>query len=284
MSDFGNYFSLLNESSHEVSHIQVRPAEFSEASASAWFAILEAQFELARITQSSTKFFNALSVLPASLINRLSPDVIANKNFHELKSEILALVERTKPELFESLLAAESLTGRPSACLSKLLQTAAQTGVGEDFVRHKFIQLLPANIAPIIASKHSMKIKEIGALADELISFNNNRESCCSINTQQKHEDRPQQYQQQHQHQPHGHQSRHHQYEHWQQQQASIQCHPSVRPFHNNQRALMCRAHIYYGANARTCRHWCQYPNKSGVKMEPNSRPASPSPKLNSSN
>ena len=100
--------------------IQVRLTAFSEASVSVWFAILEAQFELAHITQSNTKFFHALSVLSASLINRLSPDILVNKNYTELKSAVLALVEKTKPELFESLSTADSQTGRPSVCLLKL--------------------------------------------------------------------------------------------------------------------------------------------------------------------
>ena len=40
-----------------------------------------------------------------------------------------------------------SLTGRPSMFLHELMSLANKVGVGEDLVRHRFIQALPAAIA-----------------------------------------------------------------------------------------------------------------------------------------
>ena len=36
----------------------------------------------------------------------------------------------------------------------------------------------------------------------------------------------------------------------------------TVRTFYSNQRPVVCNAHIFYGDRARTCRHWCRWPNK----------------------
>lgn len=35
-------------------------------------------------------------------------------------------------------------------------------------------------------------------------------------------------------------------------------------PFRPGQRPVICRAHIFYGQQARTCRRWCQFPKASG--------------------
>ena len=76
-------------------------------------------------------------------------EILAGKDYDSLKDAVLHLVESSKPELFESLLQPEQLVGKPSSCLSVLQRTAAKVGVGEEFVRHKFISSLPANITPV---------------------------------------------------------------------------------------------------------------------------------------
>lgn len=249
-----------------AARVTIKPADFSEATASGWFAILEAQFQLAHVTIDTTRFYHTLAALPAQLVSRLQPEVLSGQSYVALKATILSLVERSKPELFESLMTPEILTGRPSVCLGNLQRTALKIGVGEDFVRHRFLQALPPTISPVLASQNTLTLSQIGTLADELVALTLGKgESCAAVyprvatgtapRRQMEHSPRP---------------SRNHPEDH--------RSHISVRPFHENQRPRICRAHIYYGAEARSCRAWCKWPEKSRCTIQPNSRPSSPHP------
>ena len=123
-------------------------------------------------------------------------------------------------------------------------------GVHEDLVRHKFIQSLHPSIAPVIATQKDLPLLQ---LADELLPFT---EQCFAVQNQRYHGSS---------------------------QDSSSRSNHSVRPFHENQRPVICRAHLYYGPSARTCRRWCKWPNKNSVRIQDNSRPNSPTPSRPSS-
>ena len=53
---------LIEAKSDKMAHIKMSP--FDENHAAGWFIVLEAQFEVKNITQSPTKFYNALSHIP----------------------------------------------------------------------------------------------------------------------------------------------------------------------------------------------------------------------------
>ena len=48
------------------------------------------------------------------------------------------------------------MTGRPSSYLCELQQIASKVGAGEELVCHKFLQALPANIRPVLASQKTL--------------------------------------------------------------------------------------------------------------------------------
>lgn len=230
-----------------LQRVAIKPSEFCEASANGWFSILEAQFQLANITTNQTKFFTALSSFPANLVQRLAPEIITGRDYDQLRASVLALVERSKPELFESLISGEIMTGRPSAYLSALTRTAQKVGVGEDFIRHRFLQNQPSNIAPVLAAQTTLSLNQLGSLADELQTMTGTKESHSTISavgtsTVSNSATRN-----------------------------NNSFHSSVKPFRDNQRAKICRAHIYYGMYARNCRPWCQWPNKKNCAIEANS-------------
>ena len=51
-----------------------------------------------------------------------------------------------------------------------------------------------------------------------------------------------------------------------------------LRPFSPDQRPRVCRGHLYFGENSRTCKPWCCWPNKKSCTIQPNSRSSSPAP------
>ena len=147
-----------------TSHVSIKIPMFLEGDAPSWFIILEAQFALATIKSEQTKFLHVLSNLPAQIIKRLPRAIVIGHRYEELKREIIALLEQSKPEVFNQLLAAKKGTGKPSAFLSEILEMASQVGVGDELIRHKFIQSLPSAIAPILATMKETKLEDLGKL------------------------------------------------------------------------------------------------------------------------
>ena len=69
----------------------VRPPPFMETAVSGWFAIINAQFHLANISDSVTKFYHVLSSLPADVVARVDPTVIAGQEFARLKEAVIEM-------------------------------------------------------------------------------------------------------------------------------------------------------------------------------------------------
>jgi hypothetical protein len=148
----------------------------------------------------------------------------------------------------------------------ELKQLATRAGVGEELVRHRFLQSMGENLRPILATQKTLTLDQLAALADELstltpVSANINAVKSSPVS--QKDES----------HFSGGNHAR--------QMQTSIPF--GLRPFRPNQRPRVCRGHLYYGENSRTCKKWCRWPNKSeDLKIEASSRPpsrtSSPSP------
>ena len=111
-----------------VNAVLVRPPEFSEAAAAVWFRVLETQFKIARITTSGTKFIQATSALPMSVLENIPANVIESENYDELKESVISFHESTKPELFEQLISSKAMTGRPSVYLREIQKVASQVG------------------------------------------------------------------------------------------------------------------------------------------------------------
>ena len=284
--------------------VSVKAPPFMETAVQGWFAILDAQFQLARITASDTKFYHVLSSLPPDTIAHVSPDVLASKNFDKLQEAVTDMYEKAKPELFERLISKARLTGRPSLFLSELRKIAEKVGVGDELIRHKFLQSLPTGIAAALASQREMSLSQLGKLADELLPLIHGAPQaayavvgeCESQPPPGAYQPLPGAYQppvSQHQlaqchlvsppRQP--------QFDHPHQPSAGSRGAPAgapgtplgLTPYHAGQRQQVCRSHLFYGARARTCKPWCQWPSKaSDLKVQPSSRPASPARALSS--
>ena len=271
-----------NPAPDPVARVSIKPPEFSEVSSSGWFAILEAQFNLAAITAQQTKFYHALAGLPATLVDRLPANILTEANYENLKAAVAGLVERSRPELFESLLAPEIFVGKPSVCLNNLQRTADKVGVGEAFVRHKFLQSLPPTVTPVLASQTTLTLSQLGNLADQLVSLTLSQQSCATVDkipsssfhlpvqavntpTEGHFHDRQSRRSTVQQHNSRFPRS-----------SSSDTFHHSVRPFRPRQVSRICRGHIYYGNRSNTCRAWCEWPSKKQCTIGPDSRPQSP--------
>ena len=238
----------------EVNAVAIKPPKFLESSVSGWFAILEAQFHLRRVTNETTKFYSVIAALPAEVVSRLNSNATdpTRTSYDELKQKVLGIYEKTKPEMLDKIMQNTAMTGRPSIYLQELMSTAEKIGVSDDIVRHKFIQALPSTISPVIASQGDLELPRLGKLADEMLPYLS--KTVMSVPpTQNKYKG----------------------YDKTDKNFMPM----GVKPFKSNQRPKVCRSHIYFGSNAKFCKPWCQWPEKdANIKVQPSSRSSSPNP------
>lgn len=236
----------------ELAHFAIRVQPFISSNANSWFCILEGQFALGKITNSETKYYYALCALPPELISRLPQHILAVKDYDQLKTEVIARTEESKPELFEKLIAEQPMAGRPSDQLHELIRIASRLGINDDLIRHKFLQSVDKGISAILAAQTSVPLQNLGKLADDLMPFVECKPHQANL-VHPKCNSSPSN--------PRGD---------WRGDSA-------IRPFSPGQRPKICRSHIYFAEKARFCKPWCRYPNKSrSVQMQPSSRPSSP--------
>ena len=239
------------KSEQTVNIVGVKMPAFMETAAPAWFSILEANFHIKNITAEKTRFFHLIANLPPEIVAKISAGMITNQNYTETKGAVIANHERTKPELFSKLITKTSMSGRPSYYLQELQCIADKVGVGEDLVRHQFIQALPSTISPVLAAQKDLTLTQLGKLADELTPFFHQAlQTKSSVPTQPSPASST--------------------------RQANHVIPVGLRPFNEQQKPKICRGHIYFADKSRTCKPWCRFPNKANCAIQPNSRSSSP--------
>ena len=120
---------------------------------------------------------------------------------------------------------------------------------GGSIVKHRFTSALLPSIAPAIATQKGLSLQQMGSLADELLPLLQANSPTLYVNSNQP----PQ---------------RRNRVKIPQKQESSIPI--GLRPFSPDQRPRVCRGHLYFSENSRTCKPWCRWPNKRNCTMQPN--------------
>jgi hypothetical protein len=181
--------------------------------------------------------------LPPATVDNLPDNIYEKANYDELKSSVIDYHQSPKAEMFDKFVNDNKLVGKPSHFLAEMKRAAAKVGVGEDLVRIRFQQSLPSQVGPIIAAQRSANLDELGKLADELLILSNRSESVAVIKNET------------------------HDSSYVNNTSFVRNRNLTLTPFSSNQKPKICRAHIFFGANAKNCRSWCQWPNKSNIRV-----------------
>lgn len=237
-------------------HVTPKLPAFPPNNAAVWFEIAEAQFALCRITDSTTKFYHALAALPPDVVAAVPKSIRNAAKYEPFKEKIESLYEATHAEVFDRLLTDTQLNGKPSQILQTLQTLAQRVEVSDDIIRHRFLQCLPENMRGIltVAGKRAETLDELAAIGDEVFSYVQKPlinatvpEIFPGLAAVHQRSQRA--------------------------SNASSAGYLGLTPYSPGQRPKICRCHIFFADNARSCKTWCQYPNKQqGLRMEPNSR------------
>lgn len=238
--------------------VSVKPPAFDDTSVSRWFKIVESQFLLSNITASTTKFHHIIANLPVRVLNQLGDAVIVSMSYNDLKNALESLFAKSKPKLFDTLMNQHKiLCTKPTVYLQELRKLAAPLDVTDDFLRIKSLKALPNNIRPLLVKYNSnTSLEELAQVADTLldysgsnqqgsimqqagsstISYVGSRSNGTSM-TPTRDPDTT-------------HRGRTPSVPDY-----SITSIPvGVHAFHATQRPKVCRYHLYYGNNAKSCK------------------------------
>ena len=141
----------------------------------AWFAAVEAQFQLRRVSSQSERFCHITAALDKMSLKKVvhlvvtpDPEVPYNK----LKEALLASHQLTDFQRVELLLAAEPLGGRkPSELLADMWELCPADQHNNIFFAALFLQRLPREIRVLLSHEDHSDLRRLAAHADRLVAF-----------------------------------------------------------------------------------------------------------------
>lgn len=252
--------------------VAIRPPPFSTNKINAYFTILEAQLQNGNIVNRTTKFRHLLSNLPIDVVDKLSEENLTCDDYDELKQALISIYAKPDPQIFNELLTIpSSLTTKPSIFLQQLKTRASQLNLSEDFLKIYFIQTMPVHIRSTLLTNNG-SLDDLAKVADTLIDYNLSSYNCANANASfnpiSHVATRPQFAPR---HPPPFNADRYPQQLPTNNDYLSQSIPAGLRAFHAKQKPRVCRAHIWFGRQARTCKPWCLL-NDHTLPLTPNSR------------
>lgn len=271
------------ESSQPISHVTVKAPIFYKRAPNMWFRQMESQFILARITKSETKFHHVLSALPEDIA--INIDIDTCSDYEKLKEAVLLSVKPNQHELIDQALRGVELGDkRPTQMVSEIRRRFSQIGLEaeEKIIKSQIIAAVPHSIRSALVGHENTSVEEFSKIADSMLSIASTQSNPFLVGTvtgdfnRQRNQRVEQQWTS----------NRPANFSKFSNKFTKFE----VRPFYEGQKPRVCNAHIFYGERARSCRPWCNWPNKprrilrDSERTPRNSRPNSPVPEQDNLN
>jgi hypothetical protein len=142
-----------------------------------WLVIVEANFQLSRLTSERSKFLNLIASLPKDVLQTVLDKLETNSAtpYTDLKE---ALLDRHRPSIqtsIQQLLSEHSLGDQtPTALLRSMQQTIMRINPDanpetDPLLKHSFMKILPVHTRQIVCSHAGLSLTEAAVLADEIL-------------------------------------------------------------------------------------------------------------------
>lgn len=176
-SDKGNMFQPASEEAFtppEISRVGVRMPPFWPEEPGVWFAQLECNFTLSRITDDATKFNYVISQLEQRYATDVK-DIILNPpvkdKYEKLKQELIKRLSASREKEIKQLLMHEELGDRRPSQFLRHLKNLAGPSIPDDFIRTIWSSRLPRNLQTVIASQPTSALESLTELADKVFEL-----------------------------------------------------------------------------------------------------------------
>lgn len=151
-----------------------------------WFAQIEAQFTLSRITSDAVKFHYLVGHVEGKILQYVSEAITnppQNNKYAHLKARLTECYAESGQAKIQKLLSDVQLGDRkPSQLLARQRELAGTT-VGEEFLKTLWLRQLPATVQAILAVSTG-NLDDLAKLADKVIEVNGGAQILATTSTQ----------------------------------------------------------------------------------------------------
>lgn len=133
-----------------------------------WFAQVEGQFAIMRVTDETEKFYHILATLDRQYAAEVEDILTGPPNYQRLKEELIRRLSASRGNKVKQLLTHEQLGTRKPSQFLRHLQHLAGPDIPEDFLRTIWTSRLPTSLQPIIASQLTLPLDALAELADRV--------------------------------------------------------------------------------------------------------------------
>lgn len=155
----------------EVLRVGVRIPPFWPEEPTLWFAQVESQFILFKITSDETKFYYLVDQFDHQYAAEVK-DIITNpptsNKYQKLKTELIRRLSASQERQVKQLLMHEELGDRKPSQFLRHLQSLAGPSVPEQFLATIWSSRLPNNIQTVVASQVDLPLEKLADLADRV--------------------------------------------------------------------------------------------------------------------
>ncbi|XP_075988601.1 uncharacterized protein LOC142984730 [Anticarsia gemmatalis] len=148
--------------------IRVKIPPFWPEKPAIWFAQVEGQFAVAKITNDTAKFYYILATLDRQYAAEIEDVLTGPPNYQRLKEELIRRLSVSRENKVKQLLTHEQLGTRKPSQFLRHMQHLAGPEVPEDFLRTVWTSRLPTTLQPIVASQSTLPLDALAELADRV--------------------------------------------------------------------------------------------------------------------
>lgn len=169
-----------------VNRVSIRTPAFCKDRPALWFASLEAQFFINKITQEATKFSFAVAHLDTNCTREVEDIIIqppASMPYTTLKQAIIARFSESHEEKMRRLLEREHMGDRKPSSFLRHLKSLAGHAFPDDLMRSIWTGRLPRQLQIILAAQQVQDLGELAILADRLMDIQSQPPEVSSISS-----------------------------------------------------------------------------------------------------
>ncbi|GFR09298.1 uncharacterized protein TNCT_241751 [Trichonephila clavata] len=174
-SSEGRSHENVSAESSEINRVAVKPPSFLRNKPNLWFFQLEAQFDVANITQDQTKYNIVLSALDEHILDFIE-DILSHppteNKYIALKSALLSRLTDSEEAKLKKLLGDLQLGDCRPSDLLRQMKSLAGSKISEEFLKTLWYKLLPQQVQAILSvSKDTLT--NLAEMADKIMSVYN---------------------------------------------------------------------------------------------------------------
>ncbi|GFT00437.1 retrovirus-related Pol polyprotein from transposon 297 [Trichonephila clavipes] len=156
--------------SNQISHVAVKPPPFWKHNPALWFVRLEAQFDLAKILNDTTKFNYVLSAVESDILNSVSDLVLRppeNGKYEALKKRLIEVHSKSEDSKIRILFHGLELGNQRPLQLLTCMCTLTGDKVGEPLLKSLWLGSLPNGTQTILAALNE-NLDQLATVADKI--------------------------------------------------------------------------------------------------------------------